>query len=347
MGADTSEQRSAFEREELVHAVESREHFLSEVLGSLESFVTIDADWRFTFVNEAAAAFAETSSAELVGQDLRQFPPAAGFPEVMALLGRAMSEGIRVEFDLADPSWRHCYRGSANPLTDGGLAIYVRDVTERVRVEKERLENEVERAAQQERLRLAGDLHDSVTQALFAASMKAESLTMAGELPQREAETIEDVRRLSRGALAHMRLLLLELRSDPLEKIPLSQLLRQLVEATESRVSADVWLRVSGESDLPPAVHVALYRIAQEALNNVVKHACASNAWVMLELGAAGAHLEVGDDGRGFDPSLVSASRLGLCCMRERAETAAARLSVETGPGYQGTRVIADWSAET
>jgi signal transduction histidine kinase len=155
------------------------------------------------------------------------------------------------------------------------------------------------------------------------------------------------VRRLNRGALAHMRLLLLELRSDPVEKVPLPQLLRQLVEATESRVSADIWLKVSGEAELPAVVHVAFYRITQEALNNVVKHAGASNAWVMLELEAGRAHLEVGDDGRGFDPDLASASRLGLCCMRERAEEADAVLDFHTGRGHHGTRITLDWRAQT
>jgi signal transduction histidine kinase len=84
---------------------------------------------------------------------------------------------------------------------------------------------------------LARELHDSVTQALFAATMKSEALTLDDALPPRSADTVEEVRRLTRGALAQMRTLLLELRADPLEEIPIQQLLRLLVEATESRVT--------------------------------------------------------------------------------------------------------------
>ena len=220
----------------------------------------------------------------------------------------------------------------------------VEDVTERRRMEQALREKEEERIAQEERSRLARDLHDSVTQALFAATMKAEALTLTSDTLSAATLLIaEDVRRLSRGALAQMRTLLLELRGDPLEEVPLQQLLRHLVEAAEARSSANVLLTIRGDEPLPPELHIAVYRIAQEALNNVTRHAKASKAWVDLDLQDS-VHLLVGDDGCGFDPSTVGAAHLGLKSMRERASEVGAELEVLSKPG-DGTVVTLDRTA--
>ena len=94
---------------------------------------------------------------------------------------------------------------------------------------------------------------------------------------------------------------------------------------------------------MPSDVKVALYRIAQEALNNVAKHSAATSAGVTLCCDDAGAVLVVADDGQGFDGSIISSDHLGLGIMRERAETIGASVEVETGLG-QGTKVVARWS---
>ena len=203
-------------------------------------------------------------------------------------------------------------------------------------------ESEAEKAAQRERTHLARELHDSVTQALFAATMKAEALTLDDSLPARSADTVEEVRRLTRGALAQMRTLLLELRADPLEEVPIQQLLRHLVEATESRVRTVVRLAVNEEEPLPGALHTAVYRIVQEALDNVARHAVASHAWVDLDVRSAGFHLVVGDDGQGFDPDAVDPGHHGLRSMRERADEVGARLQLQSRVGG-GTQLTVDW----
>jgi PAS domain S-box-containing protein len=219
--------------------------------------------------------------------------------------------------------------------------VIVRDITKRKLAEEALRESEAERAAQQERGRLARDLNDSVTQALFAATLKAEALTECGDSAQLEALS-DDVRRLSRGALAQMRTLLLELRGDPVEAIPLPQLLRNVVEAAESRASVQVTLTLSEESALPPKVHEAVYRITQEALNTVVRHAKASNAWVEIDIEPSHARLLVGDDGRGFDPASVDPSHFGLRSMRERAGFSGGDLSLRSAAG-EGTVLTAVW----
>ena len=218
------------------------------------------------------------------------------------------------------------------------------DTTKRRRAEEALRDSEIAKAAQKERNRLARELHDSVTQALFAAALRVEALRSSPErLPPEAATVIEEVERLNRGALAQMRTMLLELRGEAVEDVPMEQLLRHLADATEGRAAVTVQLSIAGEERLPPNLHVAIFRITQEALNNVVRHAHAATAWVKLELGPGSARLVIGDDGRGFDPGRpVDPSHLGLVSMRERAAEAGARLRVTSSPG-DGTRVELEW----
>jgi signal transduction histidine kinase len=228
---------------------------------------------------------------------------------------------------------------------DGPHRVYTvfDDISERRRTEEALRTAEAERAAQQERTRLARDLHDSVTQALFAATLKAEALTLADEsLPDGASQVAEEVCRLNRGALAQMRVLLLELRGDPLEDVPIVQLLRQLVEATEGRSSVSIQLTVHGDVQPPPELHAPIYRITQEALNNITRHARASKAWVDLDVGADSVHLLVGDDGCGFEPGASDPTHMGLRSMRERAEEAAAGFDLVTKLGG-GTVITVHW----
>jgi signal transduction histidine kinase len=143
-----------------------------------------------------------------------------------------------------------------------------------------------------------------------------------------------------------MRTLLLELRPADLEEADLGDLLRQLAEATSGRGSVLVEVEVEGRCSLPPDVHVALYRIAQEALNNVAKHARAREAVVRLDCShppSGAVTLSITDDGRGFDLNTIPPGRLGLGIMRERAEEVGAHFEIESEPG-KGTRVAVIWA---
>ncbi len=209
-----------------------------------------------------------------------------------------------------------------------------------------------EAAVVRERSRLARDLHDAVTQTLFSASLLAEAVPACWDIdPEEGRALLEELRRLTRGALAEMRTLLLELRPAALEETRLVDLVNQLAEAATGRMGAPVAVDIDGECDLPPDVHEALYRIAQEALNNVVKHARATHAEVTLRCHAPGpgagggaVHLSIADDGRGFDPGRIAADRLGLGIMRERAEAIGAQLEIETEMG-KGSRISVAWYA--
>jgi GAF domain-containing protein/anti-sigma regulatory factor (Ser/Thr protein kinase) len=208
-------------------------------------------------------------------------------------------------------------------------------------------------AVMEERQRLARELHDAVTQTLFSASLIAEALPELWERDKSEGrQLLSELRQLSRGALAEMRTLLLELRPAALVEAGLNDLLRQLGEATTGRTGAPVRLSVEGQAVLPPDVHVAIYRIAQEALNNVVKHARACEVTIQLRralipYGDSRLHrtrleLLVSDDGCGFDPTSIPPDRLGLGIIRERAEAINASLSIESKPGC-GTCIRVIW----
>ena len=132
----SGEKPTSLEREDLLAALESREQFLAAVLGSLESFLTVDEEWRLTFANQAAATMAGAArvsiSAGPSGRSSRSSPTAS--PGTFLL--RAMAERVRVEYDMTNHDTAATYRGSAQPVSDGGLAVYLRDVTERVASER-------------------------------------------------------------------------------------------------------------------------------------------------------------------------------------------------------------------
>jgi ligand-binding sensor domain-containing protein/signal transduction histidine kinase len=212
-------------------------------------------------------------------------------------------------------------------------------------IEQAQLQVKAKQAAVlEERGRLARDLHDAVTQTLFSASMVAEVLpTLWQKDPELGRSRLEKLRDLTRGALAEMRTLLIELRPAAIAEADLEDLMRQLAESTTGRAQIPVDLQVQGECSLDVDEKVALYRIAQEALNNVAKHSKASAATVKLACSEATVDLSVQDDGLGIDLEKVTSEHMGLMIMKERADAIGADLSVlskEDG----GTTVRVRWN---
>lgn len=216
-----------------------------------------------------------------------------------------------------------------------------------IAIENSRLyEQASELAATQERQRLARDLHDAVSQTLFSVSLIAEVLPrIYARDAEQGAQRLEELRQLTRGALAEMRTLLLELRPAALAEANLPDLLKQLGEAVTGRARIPVEVVTEGSSVLPTDVRLAFYRIAQEALNNVAKHSGAGRAKVSLVPlpdRPGGVRLTVEDDGAGFDPAGARGGQLGLGIMRERAEAVKAHLLLCSAPG-EGTTVAVTW----
>ncbi len=244
------------------------------------------------------------------------------------------------------------------------LALSMADQVAMTMVNAELHEHARALAILQERQRLAQDLHDAVNQSLFSAGLIAEVLPRLWDRDPIEArQSLEDLRRLTRGALAEMRELLAELRPSVLSDSSLGDLLRQLANAFTGRKNVPVRLTIAGEHVLPADIQVVVYRICQEALNNIAKHARASQVEIDLQydtgtvqafssLAVAGAlqeilvssvEMHIHDNGRGFDPRQPTTSgHYGLDMMRERAEAVGAQLTVTSRPGH-GTDVTLRW----
>jgi signal transduction histidine kinase/ligand-binding sensor domain-containing protein len=229
-----------------------------------------------------------------------------------------------------------------------------REVDQRIRAEEALRERERERAVAEERNRLARELHDSVTQALYGVTLYSEAA--AGHLglghTDRVAEHLQELQDTAQEALAEMRLLIFELRPPILEELGLVAALQARLQAVEGRAGLRTEFRTNLEERLPPVVEEGLYRIALEALNNALKHAHARNITVHLRQDEprrtepARVTLEIADDGIGFD--LATASErggMGLSAMEERAVEWGGRLTVETAPG-SGTRIMAVWTTD-
>jgi len=215
--------------------------------------------------------------------------------------------------------------------------------------------NTAELAMLNERNRLARDLHDAVTQTLFSASLLAEAFPGVWEKNHDEGKKlIQEMRQLTRGALAEMRSMLMELRPASMAEAKLADLIRQLAEAVAGRTGLTIELSVPNDIYLPSDVNVTLYRIAQEALTNIVKHAKAQNVKIYCTNSESRTTLDpkqhlirmvIEDDGCGFETKKIAQDHFGLYNMRERADSIEAVLEISSTPG-RGTKVIVEWKGE-
>ena len=196
-------------------------------------------------------------------------------------------------------------------------------------------------AAEEERQRLARDLHDAVSQTVYSAMLIAEALPAVWERDQDEGRrNLARLQRLVRAALAEMRALLYELRPAALEAAPLGSLLDRLGDVIAGQLQGTVSVRTDGDLDLPPDEKLVLYRVTQEALSNIMKHSQATEATVDVVAGDGIVTLRVADDGKGFDSGGVSPSGMGIRMMRERLEKAGGSLAIQSTPG-RGTTITA------
>jgi two-component system nitrate/nitrite sensor histidine kinase NarX len=202
---------------------------------------------------------------------------------------------------------------------------------------------EIELAKLEERQRLARDLHDAVNQSLFTINVLAQSLPRLWQNPpQRAQEQLAQLSAITRSAMAEMRALLSELRPEVISRTSLRELLGQLTDIVRGRSRIVVSLAIEDTGDLPKDAHIALYRIAQEALNNIIKHSGASEASIELRYQQGQVELRIKDNGKGFNLPEISKG-LGLDGMRERATLIGAALEVTSAVG-QGTEVVVTWA---
>jgi len=203
-----------------------------------------------------------------------------------------------------------------------------------------------ETAVLEERSRIARDLHDSVTQTIYSAALIADVLPKVWVRNPEEGErNLFKLRQLVRGALAEMRTLLFELRPSALAKADLKTLLPQLSEAFTGRTHIPVDATVNVRNKLPVEVKTAVYRITQEALNNISKHAHATEASITLQQDSDTVQLTISDNGHGFDPANIASENMGIAIMQERAAAIQAQLTIESET-EAGTQLHLIWHGQ-
>jgi len=193
----------------------------------------------------------------------------------------------------------------------------------------------------EERSRLARELHDATVQTLFSLSLTAEAaVSLLTSDPEAAAVEVRRIQELAQGAVAELRSLVFELRPPALDEEGLVATLAKLLEVLGRVHGLSVELVGSSQARLEPQVETGLFRIVQEALNNVVRHASAGRVRVAVEIGERAVTTTVADDGIGFDPQAraILSRRLGLTSMRERAQALGGALVISSQPGA-GTTV--------
>lgn len=209
-------------------------------------------------------------------------------------------------------------------------------------IENARLRQQAERTAiTEERQRLARELHDSVTQSIYSATLMADAaqqLSACGKT-ERAKHFLDELCKTTRHALKEMRLLIYELRPSPLEQLGLEKALQQRLKMVERHAGIEGKIFYRQPLPLTPAVEEGLFRIAQEALNNVTRHSNASTVSLRMIGKDDYVTLEIADNGCGFEPAKMQPQGgLGLTNMRERARRIGGTLEILSKPG-NGTKI--------
>ncbi|MBA7478316.1 hypothetical protein ES707_13739 [subsurface metagenome] len=241
-----------------------------------------------------------------------------------------------VEFEIGDS----IYEFSIIPVKDTDyFNIYGKDITEKKKVEKLLLVREKEKISVGERDYLAKELHDTVTQTLFSANLIAEVIPKLWKKnPKVVIKKLEEVRQLNNSALEEMRVLLFELKSLSFENEKLGNLLKKLAKSTSTRSGIPIRVQIDEKYKHSPKAELGFYRIAQEALNNIVKHSNATESSLLFESYSKHMKLLISDNGNGFNSNKITPENLGLIIMKERSKLIGASLDISSNLG-RGTKI--------
>jgi signal transduction histidine kinase len=193
--------------------------------------------------------------------------------------------------------------------------------------------------AMEERQKLARELHDSISQVLYGIALGLKTArTLLDRDPTSAAEPLDYCMTLAETGLAEIRALIFELRPESLEKEGLIIALIKQADGLKARYHLDIELDLGSEPPVSIAIKETIYRIAQEGLNNIIRHAQATKTCIRLAWSADQLLFEIEDNGQGFDPILEKPGHIGLTSMRERAQRIGATLSIMSNAG-QGTLI--------
>jgi PAS domain S-box-containing protein len=335
---------------EQIFALKGAERPYRELIEDMnEGALTVTVKGVILYANRCFAEMLKTPLEKVIGSTIHSWMAPGSQQILRVLLQKSADKKSREELTLITSAGTLVpVNFSVNKLSVDGMpdcfGLVAADLTE----QKKRTEAiiAVEKSAREmmeERQRLAHDLHDAVNQTLFSASLIAEVLPRMWEKDQAEArQSLEDLRRLTSGALAEMRTLLSELRPSTLGDSDLGDLLHQLGNSLSGRTDIQVIVTVSGLIRLPSEVQVAFYRICQDALLIIAKHAKAKRVEITLRQDGDESEMTIRDNGQGFSQEQTFAGRYDLSQMRERAKAVGALMAIISHPG-QDTELTIRW----
>ncbi len=359
VNVDVTERRRAEEalkktRDELERQVHERTAELQDANQKLtttleritDGFVSLDHEWHYTYINQAAAQFIRQSREELLGGPgvdvFRETAPLKFFTEVT----RAVDENTAVHFEEFYPEplniWVECH---LYPSAEG-LTVYFRDVTERKRAQEalqrqHRTLKHMLRASDHERQLIAYDIHDGLAQQLAGAIMQFQVYDhLKGSRPDEAQKAYDGGVTLLRQAHFEARRLISGVRPPILDESGILAAIAHLVNEQSFQGGPQINFRSNVKFHrLAPVEENAIYRIIQEALANAAKHSKSEMVQITLRQRGQRVSLEIQDWGVGFDPKTVRRNRFGLAGVRERARLLGGKCRIESRPG-QGTRIV-------
>jgi signal transduction histidine kinase len=218
--------------------------------------------------------------------------------------------------------------------------IYGYDVTKRRKSEKNEQKIKKDKILLNERNYMARELHDTVTQTLFSSNLIAEVLPKLWKKdPGSVIKRLKEIRMLNNLALTEIRALLYDLRPSSFKNEDLGEHLKDLVKSMGIKTKIPISVEIEKKYGYSHRIEVSFYRIAQEALNNIVKHSSANKAKLVLKSLSSKITLNICDDGIGFDTQNSYSESLGVIIMKERAKMIGAFLEIKSSPG-KGTRIL-------
>ena len=216
--------------------------------------------------------------------------------------------------------------------------IYGNDITDIKKAEKSGQKIYRKAILLSDRNYIARELHDTVTQTLFSANLIAEVLPKLWKKdPKGVIKRLDEIRMLNNIALTEMRALLFDLRPASFKTEELKDLIKELVKSISIKSKIPISVEIIKKYGYSHRVELSFYRIAQEALNNIAKHSCATKAKLVLKSLSDKITLDIEDDGIGFNPEDTFHENLGLVIMKERAKMIGASLNLDSNPG--GTKI--------
>ena len=315
-------------------------------------------DGQIVMANEACVRLTGYSREELIGMDVKGFLSGEALKWARQarrrpLRGELVNKRYEGQIKRKDGS-QAALSLSASLIADGdepkAFQLIARDITEEKRME-ENLRfylRQITRAQEEERKRVARELHDETAQELVALSRQLDSLISApGKLSRRDIKFLEGIQAQVDKILEGVRRFSQDLRPSVIDDLGLLPALEWLISDLEKHFGITIGMAVLGvERRFSPEVELVLFRVAQEALNNVWKHSEASRAWVTVEFGDGKTNLSIRDNGKGFEvPSgmadLANVGKLGLAGMEERVRLVSGKLTLQSKPG-EGTEVTVE-----